>query len=218
LKSNKYLNSQASYLYYEVKLMRLAITIGFIITAIILVSCSKEITNYDECVAAGHNVIQTEPAQCEANGKTFTEETTLSEAEAREIAKASRYCRDVGPLKDTEPTYTPNSKTWWFDLDAVKPGCNPACVVFSSNKGVEVNWRCTGLLPPEGEPNTEEFCGSSTYAACKGDLECNPNGCSGQVCAGKDEQIMTDCMARSCYNAAEYNLECSCLDNKCQWN
>jgi eight-cysteine-cluster-containing protein len=68
------------------------------------------------------------------------------------------------------------------------------------------------------EPTVEEFCGSSTNATCQYDSDCMQTGCTAQVCAGKDEQIITDCMARSCYNAKQHNLECSCLDNKCQWN
>ncbi|MDD1673072.1 MAG: hypothetical protein LUP99_01525 [Methanomicrobiales archaeon] len=46
--------------------------------------------------------------------------------------------------------YNPNSHTWWIDLvpNTSHPGCNPACVVDVRNGASEVNWRCTGLLPP----------------------------------------------------------------------
>jgi hypothetical protein len=44
-----------------------------------------------------------------------------------------------------------NTGTWWVDLN-VKPkreGCSPACVVDIVDKTAEVNWRCTGLRPPQ---------------------------------------------------------------------
>ncbi len=49
--------------------------------------------------------------------------------------------------------YNPNSNTWWIDLDADAPGCNPACVVNVATKTTEVNWRCTGAaVPPANTP------------------------------------------------------------------
>lgn len=71
-------------------------------------------------------------------------EGLMSEKDAREIAETSE-CINEGSLKG-EAFYNENSKTWWFDLDAEKPGCNPACVVYE-DRTVEVNWRCTGLIP-----------------------------------------------------------------------
>lgn len=63
---------------------------------------------------------------------------------------------------------------------------------------------------------TREFCGWSTYAKCKTDADCNMGGCSGQVCEGKGEGTITDCMWRDCYDVAEYG--CKCVDDKCQWS
>ncbi|MBN1463879.1 MAG: hypothetical protein JW922_09440 [Paludibacteraceae bacterium] len=80
--------------------------------------------------------------------KEITElpEPLMSEKKARSIAEASS-CLDEGILKDMEPMYNENSKTWWFDMQVEdKPGCNPACVV-SEDESVEINWRCTGLIP-----------------------------------------------------------------------
>lgn len=39
-------------------------------------SASAQITNYDECVAAGYPVMESYPEQCAANGKTYTNTTT----------------------------------------------------------------------------------------------------------------------------------------------
>jgi hypothetical protein len=71
----------------------------------------------------------------------------MTEAEARVIAEKS--C-----IKGAEAlgagTYNSNSQTWWYDanLNATRPGCNPACVVSEQTKTAEINWRCTGLIPP----------------------------------------------------------------------
>jgi len=63
-------------------------------------------------------------------------------------------CTEKGSLED-DYSYNENSKTWWIGLD-MNPEyenelCNPACVVSEDDSSVEINWRCTGLLPPEGE-------------------------------------------------------------------
>ena len=56
-----------------------------------------------------------------------------------------------GTLKDTAE-YNPNSNTWWIDMTADKPNCNPACVVDVTTKTAEVNWRCTGVVVPDNTP------------------------------------------------------------------
>ncbi|MFZ2190343.1 MAG: hypothetical protein WA057_02590 [Candidatus Magasanikiibacteriota bacterium] len=72
----------------------------------------------------------------------------MTEAEARVIAKKS--CVKGGEVLGSG-IYNENSKTWWYDanLNAVKEGCNPACVVSEDTKTAEINWRCTGLILPE---------------------------------------------------------------------
>jgi len=72
---------------------------------------------------------------------------TLSEAEARVIAE--KACIKGGEALSAG-IYNANTKTWWFDanLNATRPGCNPACVVDEATKIAEINWRCTGLIEP----------------------------------------------------------------------
>ena len=55
-------------------------------------------------------------------------------------------------LKNTLSFYNESTGTWWIDLDVVRPGCNPACVVNVANKPAEINWRCTGLIVPTASP------------------------------------------------------------------
>lgn len=72
----------------------------------------------------------------------------LTEAEARVIAE--KTCIKGG--ESLAPgSYNENSKTWWYDanLNATRPGCNPACVVSEETKTAEINWRCTGLIVPK---------------------------------------------------------------------
>ncbi len=57
-------------------------------------------------------------------------------------------CVDEGSLTDTAQCNT-GTGTWWIDLDIERPGCAPACVVDVNTRQAEVNWRCTGALPPE---------------------------------------------------------------------
>lgn len=68
----------------------------------------------------------------------------LSEDAARGLAMGSA-CTAEGSLAG-EGYYNPNSRTWWFDINATVSGCSPACVVHE-NRSVEINWRCAGLLP-----------------------------------------------------------------------
>lgn len=63
------------------------------------------------------------------------------------VSIAQEACGSIGNLTNVI-YYNPNSRTYWIDLDTVKEGCSPACVVSEDDKTAEVNWRCTGLSPP----------------------------------------------------------------------
>lgn len=68
--------------------------------------------------------------------------------EAMQIATAAgSECAKTGALKETHMC-NQITGTWWIDLAVEKQGCAPACVVDVVAKKAEVNWRCTGLLPP----------------------------------------------------------------------
>ena len=71
----------------------------------------------------------------------------MSEAEAREIAK-SGDCAEEGGLGENA-FYNDWTGTWWIDLNVQKEGCSPACVVNAATGQAEINWRCTGALPPK---------------------------------------------------------------------
>ncbi len=95
----------------------------------------------------------------------------LSEAEARIIAEKS--CIKGGEALDSG-VYNENSKTWWFDanLNSVREGCTPACVVSEETKTAEINWSCTGLIEPENPPTKPECTCQSGYR--KDGEACNP--------------------------------------------
>jgi hypothetical protein len=116
--------------------------------------CIAEVTDFDTCVSAGYPVMEIMPRQCSTpDGKVFTDTENLCTSpeggsmnleDARQIALVSD-CIDEGPLTEY---YMCNSftGTWWFDMDADKPGCNPACVVNIATGDAEINWRCTGII------------------------------------------------------------------------
>jgi hypothetical protein len=85
----------------------------------------------------------------------------LTRDEALAIARNST-CVQEGMLTDTY-VYNDYTRTWWIDLEPFteKPGCNPACVVSEDTQTAEINWRCTGALPPEPETKNET-CGTET--------------------------------------------------------
>ncbi|WP_202320270.1 eight-cysteine-cluster domain-containing protein [Archaeoglobus neptunius] len=62
-----------------------------------------------------------------------------------------------------------------------------------------------------------EFCGWSTYAECKSDADCTVGGCSGQVCMGSGEDIVTTCDWKDCYDAKKFGMTCGCFEGQCQW-
>ena len=95
-----------------------------------------------------------EPVEEETPDEEVEEETEepLTAAEACEMAMNSS-CIDEGNISENG-TYNNITKTWWFDIDADMPGCAPACVVDDISRTVEINWRCTGLIP---ENETDEY-------------------------------------------------------------
>ena len=105
-----------------------------------------QITNFDECVAAGYPAMESHPRQCRIpDGTVFVEElSSLTQEDAQSLAEQSS-CTEQGPLTGTS-FYNFNTRTWWFDLDIQKEGCNPACVVSEDTLQAEINWRCTGAL------------------------------------------------------------------------
>jgi len=118
-----------------------------------------QVTNFEECIAAGNPAMESYPRQCSHKGETFVEEIVgkidadskpiLTQKEAILIAGNTSECTMVGIPANTA-TYNDVSKTWWINLERMpeleKDGCNPACVVREENKTAEVNWRCTGAI------------------------------------------------------------------------
>ena len=70
----------------------------------------------------------------------------MSFPEALAVAQDS-ICLTQGPLLGTG-ICNENTGTWWIDLDVEQPGCLPACVVDVNDMTAEINWRCTGAVPP----------------------------------------------------------------------
>lgn len=90
------------------------------------------------------------PPDCEFEPCPEVVETGLSYEETVLIAEASE-CTEKGDLTDGV-IHNTDTATWWIDLqmrpEFEEENCNPACVVDEVTKTAEINWRCTGLLPP----------------------------------------------------------------------
>jgi hypothetical protein len=129
----------------------------FFIILLFLVGCvvKPEVSSFEECIAAGNPAMESYPRQCRHGALTFTEVIEEESGEfptgiagqvkARDIAKSSD-CMKEGTLKSSF-VHNEVTKTWWFDMDVEKEGCNPACVVSEETFTAEINWRCTGLIP-----------------------------------------------------------------------
>ena len=109
------------------------------------------IANFKECVEAGYPIFESYPRQCKASdNNTFIEEYCAKEdflhimtlEKAKEIAINSE-CGDR--LKENHMC-NEITGTYWIDLDIIKEGCNPACVINIETEEAEINWRCTGLI------------------------------------------------------------------------
>ena len=94
-------------------------------------------------------------------------EIELKEAEARIIAEQT--CIKGGESLSVGQ-YNEGTKTWWYDanLNATKPGCNPACVVSEETKTAEINWRCTGLIEPVACTMDAMQCPDGSYVGRSG--------------------------------------------------
>jgi hypothetical protein len=130
--------------------LKMLILLGLLIIGIIFISGCVQEDNLSE--STNNLSIQpttVTPAQDDEEYCVSNETgTMMSISEANEIAINSE-CGTQGTLKDT---YFCNdyTGTWWIDLNVFneKPGCNPACVVDVNTKTAEINWRCTGAIPP----------------------------------------------------------------------
>lgn len=68
------------------------------------------------------------------------------------------------------------------------------------------------------QTSAEPFCGTSTSGLCSADSDCVEDGCSGQICRSTSEEGQTTtCEWRDCYKNEAYNMQCGCLEGKCQW-
>jgi hypothetical protein len=114
-------------------------TLGFvlILSALILSGCGSTAAESTETPT------ETEVEYCSDKNTG----AKLSYQEAVEIAQNSE-CLEQGQLKETR-VCNEGTGTWWIDLDIDKPGCMPACVINLSDRAAEINWRCTGVLPPD---------------------------------------------------------------------
>jgi hypothetical protein len=136
--------------------MRKMIMLFFVI---FLVSCSKPITNFEECVRAGNPVLESYPMQCQVDGKTFVQEIKEPKkiildpmAEFNQSAYDDAFalatngeCGEKGVLEPSS-TYDLDRKQWKFQMhinaEFRRENCNPDCYVDMSNGSAFIEWLC----------------------------------------------------------------------------
>ena len=101
---------------------------------IILAVC---ITLFTACTSSADNSVEPEDRTT----------ATMTQNEAYEIATNSS-CMEEGNIIN-EAYYNDFTKTWWFETDIIKEGCNPNCMVSEETQTAEINWMCTGLIEEE---------------------------------------------------------------------
>ena len=140
----------------------------------------------------------------------------LSEEQAKAIAESNciKGGEALGP-----GTYNEITGTWWFDanLNATRPGCNPACVVSKETRTAEINWRCTGAIPPNPGAAITNF--KECVAAGNPILKRNPAQCvaNGETFMEETGQIMT-CLtdSRNVEACAQvFDPVCATVDIQC---
>ena len=78
--------------------------------------------------------------------------------------------------------------------------------------------KITSYATEDNNGNEEKFCGTSTYGACEKHTDCIKAGCSSSVCQStSEEDIITTCEYKECYNYQKYKMGCLCIENQCQW-
>ncbi|OGC47366.1 hypothetical protein A2886_01955 [candidate division WWE3 bacterium RIFCSPHIGHO2_01_FULL_42_13] len=104
----------------------------------------KEITSFDECIAAGNPILESYPAQCIANGRGFRQDI------GNELEKI-----DLIMIASPRPNETVSSPleisgeargTWYFEADF------PVYLYDASGNKI-----ATGIAQAQGEWMTEEF-------------------------------------------------------------
>ena len=77
--------------------------------------------------------------------------------EVMEIAMNSE-CAAEGTLSE-RAFYNESKGIWWIDLDVKnkREFCLPICLVNEATGEAEINWRCTGVLPPDQDLDEEEL-------------------------------------------------------------
>lgn len=183
---------------------------------------AMEVNNFEDCVRAGNPVMESYPRQCMHEGANYIEviqpldSTTpptsgMSEKDARIIAQKS--CIKGGESL-TPGTYNAITKTWWFDanLNSTKPGCSPACVVSEDTGTAEINWRCTGLIVPEGPDfiGRKWFWSHTRYSTDQMDTPKNPDVFGLTFDQSGSVAIASDCNSmKASYTAGSEDLSIS---------
>lgn len=113
------------------------ILIGLTFVMLVLAACtaSNEITNFEECEAAGNPVMESYPRQCTANGETFTEQIQTIGCDDETMT----YCPSLGECVRVFQTECEEYKEYYKEPSICTREYMPVCgsVNVPSSEGVE---------------------------------------------------------------------------------
>lgn len=209
-----------------------------------LITGSSSIDNFEECVEAGHPVMESYPRQCRAGGELFIEEIEV------DLEPVETYNVHISSPKTNEVVRSPliiegeARGSWFFE------GVFPVRLFDENEKEIAVgyvettdDWMTENFISfrgqlefetpparygtlvlekdnPSGLPEYhEEIRIPIIFATNDGNqapiTECKKTGCSGQVCS--DEDVATTCEflpEYSCYKSARCERQ---ADGECGW-
>jgi hypothetical protein len=119
----------------KTKMKKILLGLIFMMLAVAACTSSSEITNFEECEAAGNPIMESYPRQCAANGETFTEEIDAIECDDETMT----YCPSLGECVRVFQTECAEYQEYYKEPSICTREYMPVCgsVNIPSSEGVE---------------------------------------------------------------------------------
>lgn len=130
--------------------------------------------------------------------------------------------------EDVHKKYYCASYEWRFG-DGQGTAAIPSCITYEEGKNLPTIYEQSYVYKKPGSYNVEfllngeiiatkkiEVNGVDPIYACNTDADCIPQGCSGQICANKNQEMITTCEYRGEYACTKLT-SCGCNEGICEW-